>query len=505
MEIRRQHGETGQTLTEHAGTMMIVATIIAVVASSVGVSAPDLGRMLICKIEAAITSLGGDGGDSSSCGDAPGVDKADGAASPNDSKEPQSCEIGSSTESGDLYIKFDSIKVSPSASFVTKEERYIDPKRPWEGPKTRYTVTATDGAGIGVSLEDGTKGEYMNSGLGADLSADADIELKQGDSWEFSSKEEMDNFINEYNTYNTDRQLMLQDSPMEYINSERSGTLPGISRTPDKTSTSIKMSAEDNVDFGLRSGHEDDDDYFNPNIGFYTKASVGDEFARENDHRKDHEHEHTDTITYSGSLERGANTVFAGLSGEGEYEGAMALAFDKDGRLSEISVTQKTSGTLAGELTNGPLNGTKDTSGSVGAGVSNKRTYITTTTIPVTDKNREVLEEWARIARYGYPHGTPTSGRSGALALPPNILNPSTPVPNDPLQQALYEDASVSYSLYDIDGKEFSLSADVGAGVSAGAGFTYKNESSHLQKQSYLGAPPASGAPRQIKESNMCR
>ncbi|WP_143222851.1 hypothetical protein, partial [Actinomyces oris] len=106
-------------------------------------------------------------------------------------------------------MKIGFIKFGNSFALAEQEEKYVDPKT--GEVKTRYSVVATDGATLGGEVGVGTNGEVNGSGLGADLSAEAGFDVKSGDTWEFNSKEEMETFINHYESYRIQRQQLSLD------------------------------------------------------------------------------------------------------------------------------------------------------------------------------------------------------------------------------------------------------------------------------------------------------
>ncbi|WP_154652202.1 hypothetical protein [Actinomyces timonensis] len=70
----RRNGESGQTLVEHSGMAIVVAVLIAaIIAAGLGTAGTDISKAIVCKIESAISQLGG--GAPLNCGS--GDDKAD--------------------------------------------------------------------------------------------------------------------------------------------------------------------------------------------------------------------------------------------------------------------------------------------------------------------------------------------------------------------------------------------------------------------------------------------
>ena len=204
--------ELGQTTVHYAGIGLLVATLIALVLAS---TTTDIGQRVICTINSAVSQLGG--GPSLSCGSTvttPDL-QVQPAKAKSDSKEPDSCTTSTKTTHSGGYVKIGFVKFGSSFALAEQEEKYVDPKT--GEVKTRYSVVATDGATLAGVAGVGTKGEVNGSGLGADLSAEAGFDVKAGDTWEFNSKEEMETFINHYESYRIQRQQLSSDNSQSYV------------------------------------------------------------------------------------------------------------------------------------------------------------------------------------------------------------------------------------------------------------------------------------------------
>jgi hypothetical protein len=101
----------------------------------------------------------------------------------------------------------------------------------------------------------------------------------------------------------------------------------------------------------------------------------------------------------------------------------MSTTYDKNGKLTEITFTQQTSGDVTWNTTNGPVKGNGDATGSGSASSTDKKTHVTTTKLKVTDENRAIVNEWLSRAYVTDPHSGTTT-----LTIPPNVLNPDSPV-----------------------------------------------------------------------------
>ena len=460
----------------------------------------QVGQRVICTINSAVSQVGG--GPSLSCGSTATTPdfQVQPAKAKSDSKEPDSCTTSTKTEysGGDVKIGF--IKFGNSFALAEQEEKYVDPKT--GEVKTRYSVVATDGTTLGGDVGIGTKGEVNGSGLGADLSAEAGFDVKAGDTWEFSSKKEMEAFVNHYESYRIQRQQFSSDNSQSYaIYLALTGGFIDPPRKADKSSLTGGISLKAKADAGLRAGKDGNGKKsVNLNTGIYVKPQADQNYTRQNDNRKGHEGEHTDTVKYSGSISGGANAVFWGLSGTGSYEGGMSTTYDKNGKLTEITFTQQTSGDVTWNTTNGPVKGNGDATSSGSASSTDKKTHVTTTKLKVTDENRAIVNEWLSQAYVTDPRSGTTT-----LTIPPNVLNPDSPVPSDPMQQLLYDQAVSTDAIYNVDGNEISIGGEIALGLKVGGEIKVGDEKSKIDQQTYLGSPTSSGGNRARKVVDWCK
>ena len=490
--------DLGQTTVHYAGIGLLVATLIALVLAS---TTTDIGQQVICKINSAVSQVGG--GPSLSCGSTATTPdfQVQPAKATRDTKEPNSCKTKTRNEHRGEYVKIGFIKFGSSFGFATQEEKYVDPKT--GEVKTRYSVVATDGTDIAGEAGVGTKGEVNGKGLGADLSAEAGFNAQKGDTWEFESKEDMEKFIAHYREYRAqqDTLKMSPTSALYAISLSWSNSWVEPPRKADKSSLSDGISGKAKADAGLRAGTDGNGKKsVNLNTGVYVRAQAGSNYTRQNDNRKGHEGEHTETVAYSGSIGGGANAVFWGVSGTGSYEGGFSTTYDKSGKLTEISFTQETPGDVTWNMTNGPVKGNGNTTGSADASSTDKKTHVTTTTLTVTDENRAIVNEWLSKAYVTDPKSGDTT-----LVLPPNVLSPDSPVPSDPMQQLLYEQAVTTDATYNTDEDAVSIGGEIALGLKLGGEINAGSEESKIEKQTYLGAPPSSGANRPRKVLEWCK
>lgn len=489
--------DLGQTTVHYAGVGLLVVTLIALVLASI---TTDIGQRVICTINSAVSQVGG--GSSLSCGSTATTPdfQVQPAKAKSDSKEPDSCTTSTKKEHRGSHVTIGFVKFGSSFGFAKQEEKYVDPKT--GKVKKRYSVVATDDTELAGVAGVGTNGEVNGKGLGADLSAEAGFNTQKGDTWEFNSEAEMEAFIAHYRDYRAqqDTLKMRPDSIYYALSLSWSDKWVDPPRKADKSSLSEGISKKIKTDAGLRAGKDGNGKKsVNLNTGVYVKAQSDSNYTRQNDNRKDHKGEHTETVAYSGSIGGGADAVFAGVSGTGRYEGGFSTTYDKNGKLTEISFTQKTSGDVTWNMTNGPVSGNGNTTGSGDASSTAEKAHVTTTTLKVTDENRAIVNEWLSKAYVTDPR---TGGTT--LVLPPNILAPDSPVPGDPMQQLLYEQAISTDSTYDTTEDAASIGGEIELGLKLGGEINAGSEESKIKEQTYLGAPPSSGASRPKKVLEWC-
>ena len=484
---RVRRGEAGAGTAVYAGVIVVVVILVGALAVGMTPVGQDVAtgvRNEICKIF------------NESCADSEG-DKPPAV----DPRRPGECVVSSHKDSQSSYAKVAVVKVAPDFSFVTQREQYYDPKT--GEVRTRYRVVATEGGALGAEVGVGTKGEVGDSGLGADVSAELNVGIKSGDTWEFGSEEEMNAFIKGYEEYRFNV-LRSRFDPFYAGYTLFTGDYPKPPRPADKTSLTFKAEALANGDAGLRLGKdnkETGEKSLNLNAGVYAKASGSKSFTRTEDHRPGHEGEYSLTYGYEGTIGGGVNAVFVGVGGNGNYNGTITYNFkpgpDGNPALTSVTFNQVTSGDLTWSGTNGPVNKIDNKKGTVSGEGSGKHAHVTKTTIEVTDANRAVVESWAA-------HNREASLYGGDLLVPGNILDPSTPTPGDPMGQAMYEGATSSHTVYDVKNGKFALGGEVALGLKLGAGFSFSNEDQNVVSSTYLASPSSPGAPRQRQDNLVC-
>ncbi|QPL05014.1 MULTISPECIES: hypothetical protein [Actinomyces] len=494
-----RRGESGAATAVYAGVIVVVVILVGVLA----VGMTPVGRDIAAGVHNEICRIFDMSCDS---GEQTGQDGQDVGSQSVDPRRPGECVVSSHEDGSSTYVKIGFVKIGSSFGFVTQQEQYYDPET--GQIKTRYKVIATDGAALGAETGIGTKGEVGNSGIGADLSLEAGFDVKGGDTWSFDSEAEMNAFIDQYNKYRLQRQMLSGEGAFgSAIYLSMTNGFVDRPRTSDKRSTTLKMEDKGNFDVGLRVGKdnaETGEKSVNLKAGLYAQASLSDVYTHTEDLRPDHKGEFSETVTYSGSIGGGVNAVFAGVGGNGSYKGATTYNYKPgpDGKpvLSSITFSQVTSGDLTWKGGNGPVNSAGGVTGNIEGGTSDRRSHVTETTIEVTDANRAVIAQWQRDSLVT----DPTTGATRMLLLP-NVLDPSVPYPNNPMAQLLYEKASNTHTTYNVSGDNFSLRGEVALGLKIGGGFSITNEDQNVADSTYLKSPSSPGAPRQRVDNLVCQ
>ena len=99
-----KHIDHGQTSVEYAG---IIVAVIALIVATIGVTS-SYGQTYVCKIESAISKIGGSGS-TSVCTSENGSSNS--ATPKSDSKKPNSCTVSSTKESIGLDAKIVFVKI----------------------------------------------------------------------------------------------------------------------------------------------------------------------------------------------------------------------------------------------------------------------------------------------------------------------------------------------------------------------------------------------------------
>ena len=127
-----KHIDHGQTSVEYAG---IIVAVIALIVATIGVTS-SYGQTYVCKIESAISKIGGSGS-TSVCTSENGSSNS--ATPKSDSKKPNSCTVSSTKESIGLDAKIVFVKIGGALSMATQEERYVDPDTGGENEIHRHS------------------------------------------------------------------------------------------------------------------------------------------------------------------------------------------------------------------------------------------------------------------------------------------------------------------------------------------------------------------------------
>lgn len=492
MIIGVRRGDSGAGAAVYAGVIVVVVILVGVLALGM----TPVGQSLASGIRDEICSIFG-----ASCGDGDSAEQ--GGSETVDALRPGECMVSSHEDSSSSYVKIGFVKIGGSFGFITQREQYYDPET--GEIRNRYNVIATDGASLGVEGGVGAKGNIGNVGVGADLSAEAGVDIKGGDTWKFDSEEDMSAFIAQYNEYRTQNQILVSPGGGGYaLYLALTDGFVSPPRAPDSRSVTldqeVALSGEAGVRARRKNGAASKGDV-DPNLGVDVGASANRTWVRTDDLRPEHVAEYSLTMAYSGKISGGANVVFAGVGGEGSYEGELTFAYttgdDGEPVLVGVTFNQVTYGDLTWSVSNGPVNKLGGANVTGTAEDADRQPHVTQTSLEVTDANRAVVEQWISDSVFINP-----AGGAAVVLPPPNVLNPAAPYPSDPMAQLLYEEATSTDTTYNVTGDDFSLGGEVALGVKLGGGISEANSDQSVAESTYLGSPSKPGAPR-LRESNL--
>lgn len=460
--------QKGQSTVEYAGVALIVAALIATVATLIAASSGiPIAQAVVCKISSVIHSVGGTG-DSYSCNysqnrgqETNDPRKVDPGSIPSQSEEKKA-----STEAG---ISFPlpgrgSIDVDGKDGKSVTKITYMD-----NSGKRQYSSTqeGSVGYGVGVSTDDkrGSKDKGKENPFSAKVNASAGVSVSHTTTETYNcdtpghiSCEEFDK-QNEKNTEN-------------HLNNQGLGRIGNggtkFDQTPDSTSTvwiaklKLEVSASASLDVKPKVGgsnNKKDED----------KKDDKDEQDEESDNKKgvpvgqlkasaslnisgEAGYTHTTTtdasgktstshkFTYTGSIGGSAEGsvedptksfgLKAAADASGSYTGSYEVTYDENGNLSRITFTNVKVGQGSWSAT-----GLKEDDGA-----DHPQTSTITTTLDVSsmsEADKKIAQDYVD-----------SSFTNGALIVPQSVLNPDSPSDNS-FENLLYERAQVTRVIQD--------------------------------------------------------
>lgn len=460
--------QKGQSTVEYAGVALIVAALIAIVATLIAASSgAPIAQAVVCKISSAIHSVGGTG-DSYSC------DYSQNRGQ--ETNDPRKVDPGSIPSQSEEKNASTSVDVSfplpvPGSIYVGGKDGKSVTKTTYmdNSGKRQYSSTqeGSVGYGVGVSTDDkgGNKDKGKENPFSAKVNASAGVSVSHTttetyncDTPDHISCEEFDK-QNEKNTEN-------------HLNNQGLGRIGNggtkFDQTPDSTSTvwNAKLKLEANASASLDvkpkvggSNNKKDED----------KKDDKGEQDEESDNKKgvpvgqlkasaslnisgEAGYTHTTTtdasgktstshkFTYTGSIGGSAEgsvedpTKSFGLKAAADasrsYTGSYEVTYDENGNLSRITFTNVKVGQGSWSAT-----GLKEDDGA-----DHPQTSTITTTLDVSsmsEADKKIAQDYVD-----------SSFTNGALIVPQSVLNPDSPSDNS-FENLLYERAQVTRVIQD--------------------------------------------------------
>ncbi|QDP96610.1 hypothetical protein FOE78_12435 [Microlunatus elymi] len=455
--------ERGTGTLEYVAAIALAAVVaVGAILALQGGQFDKLAQDAICKVKTAL------GAGSCSGSQDPG--------NPNNGKDfdpkPKKCRISDHSEQVNSEIKIAFIKIGNNAGFI--ETTYSD---------GTVTYTATDGAGLGVTGGVGAKFDIGKLKAEAKVDFGAGVKFDYGSTWTFKDADEAKKMKDQLDDYLAQQEMMKQPGGAIAVLTMGEVDPP---KPPNQSVTSIEVegSATGSLGVSLPWDKQDDptssgsssteNDSKVPNLklakagltiggsGKWTQITNSD----------------TDTTTYTTNITgyASADGTLGPLSGQvkGLLGSSMSITQDKDGKITNVTVTSTSSGSITGTVNNGQSDLGGSSSSSAGAG----DVTVTTSSLNVsTDEQRNMINTWLD---YG-----------GIIT--PGMLNPTKAEPNDDIQNLFYQQAQSSEVSYDQITDKEGFAAEVKLGVALGVDFSLTTQDNKAVKASYLDAPDSSG------------
>ncbi|WP_433327518.1 hypothetical protein [Spirillospora sp. CA-294931] len=363
----------------------------------------------------------------------------------------------------------------------------------------KVTVTAVNSSALGVGTGVGAGVNWGNAiNIGADADARANIKGGIGDSWVFNSQAEADKFIGEIQ-HRAKIDGVKQTGVIGWLGGKIVETVdPPEVRDPDINRYEIELNGNAGINAGIsigpgkknkdgdraKRGDEDSDgnpitdtrgdNKLKPNLSGYVSVDAKGKAIVEKDKR---DGSTSVTVEVGGGAKAGGNYIIENKEVRGQVAGSVKLTYDKDGKLTKMTLVR--------------------------TAVVNNELSTTTTELPITtDAERAAV----------YHHlGADSLGANGIPAATPlkltwdDMAPVSPPGPNaTPLQKLLFDKGKTQKVDYDYSATDQAYGANVKLGLKLGAGVTVANRDQKAKNAEYLGATGTNGE-RQWKRYKECK
>lgn len=495
----RRSAERGQASGEFGGIIVVAGLLVG----SLVVSASTWGDDVAHDIGCAIGRIAGEGCEPTST---PTPTPTAGPTVPPVDVRPTQCTVRKTNEGYNTSINLGIVKIGEDQYFVATETLVRNP----DGTTSpKITVVVTDGASLGLEGGAGPSAEFGNSSIGAEVKGSIGFNVKYGDTWEFASQADYEAFRKQRSDYEMqERQMRGRSAPgialwkwlsNGWVDSPRSSDFSYFAYGSD---VSVQLSLGAYL-FGQKKADGTDEKPLNLNIGGYGKVKVGDSYLTTTDNRPGHEGESSTTYTFTGDANAGVNAVIVGGDiFDGTSAGAMKIS-SKTGPDGQKLITSVTFTTTRGadlgvdpKLQTGPI-GSEHGSGSIGSDNKAQNTVVTTTTLTVTDDNRDVVNAWLAANQQ---HSV-----AGDLALPTTVFEPTRPPadPDDAFGNLLYQQAVVTREQFQTTDENFNIGLSLALGLKVGFDAGLTDEVTTPTAASYLQEPGPDGV-RTFVDNTMC-
>lgn len=468
----RDETDRGAGTAEYLG--IVVLAVVLVGASVVGASTvTPRWAEAFCRLVAVVEGAGGGG-----CVAPTVPTQAD-----DEDFHPGVCMLSETSEKYSAEVKIWFFKLSDSSGFIVQE--FSD---------GTVRATLTDGAGIGVSGNLGSKtfdagklGDGDNAG--AEVSLGADLKFEYGSTWQFDSKQQWESMREQLDDYLVQQEQMKGEAALgvSIYNWLTDGWVeapkdPRITYSKITLEAALKASAGTRIP-GTSKDEDGNDKLIDPKLGVNGSLTAGGSVIVMNDAEagtKSYTYELTGKATLGGSM------VVGHATGEGSVTGAFTTTYDKDGNLAQIAF--KSAYEIGGNLALGN-NTFKSASGKLADGET--RSVVTTTKLDVTDANRALVEEWID-----------SNAAGETFTLPFGAMIPERPS-DDPFMQLMYEKAKLSQVSYHNVKDSWEFGAAVKKGWEFGFNVSAEEATATKTDASFLGAPGQDGT-RQLVDDAKC-
>jgi hypothetical protein len=452
----RPHRDRGAQFVEWGAALLVLATIVVVL---VGPPVPQTVKDGVAYAICQVFNFNNPGD----------------CESPADKRfKPQAgCNVSTSVETVGGNVSVAIVEAGADVTFIRTTDS-----------QGRVTITAVNSGSLGVGTGVGVGFNAGNVNIGANASVHAGVKVGVGDSWQFNSRQEADQFMGEF------KKILPGDvadsGPLGLLSGAASlaaGDLPQV-RESDIERYEVELSADAGLATGLGFGPPNDKPAsnrrekvdrrtrgdqpgadVNPNLNAYAEIEGGGKAIVENNKRTG---EKSVTMQVAGSAKAGANYVVDGVQARGELRGAVKLTYDKNGNLSKLTLTR--------------------------TGIVNDRSEITTTELPITN-DAERAAVYQNLLTDESRLGLDFDGMTPDAPPGPNATS---------LQQLLYDKGKTSKVQYDYDASNKSYGASVKAGLMLGLGVDISSANQNATGGQYLGARGPDGH-RQWKNFEQCR